>query len=96
MGAFGDAGNILSLREAKQPLSKQVDLEEKENIDQPIKRRKTRGTRGGKKLREKREQRELRERNRKIGNRVVNILSHNGASWKIFNSNRVLSFFVIV
>ena len=74
VGAFGDAGNlenakVQSIRDAKQPLDKQVDLEEKENVGQPIKKKKTRGTRGGKKLREKREQRELRERNRKIGTR---------------------------
>lgn len=70
VGAFGDMGNLVNLQsgvDSKHSLSKQVDLEEKENIEQPIRKKKTRGTRGGKKLREKRELRELRERNRKLG-----------------------------
>jgi len=69
IGAFGDMGNLVNLKvpSGGDSLSKQVDLEEKENIEQPIRKKKTRGTRGGKKLREKRELRELRERNRKLG-----------------------------
>ena len=69
VGAFGDMGNLVNLKvpSGVDSLSKQVDLEEKENIEQPIRKKKTRGTRGGKKLREKRELRELRERNRKLG-----------------------------
>ena len=72
VGAFGDMGNLVNSKvqsgvDSKHSLSKQVDLEEKENIEQPIRKKKTRGTRGGKKLREKRELRELRERNRKLG-----------------------------
>ena len=72
VGAFGDMGNLVNSKvqsrvDSKHALSKQVDLEEKENIEQPIRKKKTRGTRGGKKLREKRELRELRERNRKLG-----------------------------
>ena len=69
VGAFRDMGNLVNLKvqSGVDSLSKQVDLEEKENIEQPIRKKKTRGKRGGKKLREKRELRELRERNRKVG-----------------------------
>ena len=69
VGALGDMGNLVNLKvqSGVDSFSKQVDLEEKENIEQPIRKKKTRGKRGGKKLREKRELRELRERNRKLG-----------------------------